>query len=328
MGETVITNFTYNNTTGAISIPSVTGDIVITAKGISKIEICLVEGTKILLADGTYKNIEDIEYTDLLAVYDHLNGGITHVYPVWIEKEGKTSSYEKITFDDGTELKVAGMHCLFDAEKNMYVDVSNKNQFDIGSKVYKVNKNNELEVVTVTNIEYVNETVKYYDVLSITHYNVIANGLITTDIITQFTNELYKFKDKAVYKEFELREQSEQLDYNLVNIIPYDWFKGCNLNNTLPLINAGKVDMFELGAFLLQRGREHMKINDEIHFIVTTDKDNVTDETVNKYLYKQGSTYILPDIGAKKFIDTSNNNEYKPGDKYIVTNNTHFKVIY
>ena len=327
MGGETVSNFDY--TDGVVTVPNVTGDLVITASGIWDFVICLVEGTDILLADGTYKKIEDVEYTDLLMVYDHLNGGMTKVYPVWIEKTGgKTDMYEKITFDDGTVLKVAGMHCLFDAENNMYVDVSNKEQFDIGSKVYKVNEKNELQVVTVKDISYINETVNYYDVLSTTHYNVIANGLITTDIITQFTNELYKFKDKAVYKEFELREQSEQLDYNLVNIIPYDWFKGCNLNNTMPLIKAGKVDMFELGAFLLQRGREHMKINDEIHFIVTTDKDNVTEDTVNKYLYKQGSEYILPDIGAKKFIDTSNNDEYKPGDKYIVTNNTHFKVVY
>ena len=34
-----------------------------------------------------------------------------------------------------------------------------------------------------------------------------------------------------------IQEQEEQLDYNEVKLIPYDWFKGCNLNNTLPLIN-------------------------------------------------------------------------------------------
>jgi hypothetical protein len=257
-----------------------------------------------------------------------LNGGITYVYPVWIEKAGgQVDKYQKITFEDGTHLKVAGQHCLFDSEKNMYVDVSNEEEFGIGSKVYKV-KDGELIEVTVTNIEYIEETVNYYDVLSTTHYNVIANDLITTDKITQFTNVLYKWQDKAVYKEFRDRENEEQLDYNTVSLIPYDWFKGCNLNNTLSLIKAGEVDMFELGAFLLQRGKEHIKRNGEIHFMVTTAKDKITDETIDNFLYKQGSTYVLPKIGAKYFVDTSTGKQYKEGDKFTVHNSTYFEVVY
>ncbi len=326
MGGEAYTNYTYAD--GVVTIPNVTGDIVIEAEGIWNFVICLVEGTEILLADGTYKKIEDVEYTDLLTVYDHLNGGITYVYPVWIEKAGGSIDvYQKITFEDGTHLKVAGQHCLFDSEKNMYVDVSNEEEFGIGSKVYKV-KNGELIEVAVTNIEYIEETVNYYDVLSTTHYNVIANDLITTDKITQFTNVLYKWQDKAVYKEFRKREQEEQLDYNTVSLIPYDWFKGCNLNNTLSLIKAGEVDMFELGAFLLQRGKEHIKRNGEIHFIVTTAKDKVTDETIDNFLYKQGSTYVLPKIGAKYFVDTSTGKQYKEGDKFTVHNSTYFEVVY
>ena len=47
---------------GVVTIPNFTGDIVIEAKGIFNFVICLVEGTEILLADGTYKKIEDVEY--------------------------------------------------------------------------------------------------------------------------------------------------------------------------------------------------------------------------------------------------------------------------
>jgi len=208
---------------GVLTIPNVTGDIEITAKG--TLTFCLVKGTKILLADGSYKNIEDIEYTDLLAVYDHLNGGITYVYPVWIEKGGGvTSVYEKISFDDDTYIKVVGKHCLFDCEKNKYVDVSNKNEFDVGSKVFKL-KNNKLKEVKVTKIEYIEENIEYFDVLSTTHYNVIANDFITTDIITQYANILYDFDDNAVFKYFTRVSNSEQIDYKDVNYIPYNLFK-------------------------------------------------------------------------------------------------------
>ena len=42
--------------------------------------------------------------------------------------------------------KVVGKHCLFDCEKNKYVDVSNKNEFDVGSKVFKL-KNETMSIL-------------------------------------------------------------------------------------------------------------------------------------------------------------------------------------
>jgi len=325
MGGEDYTNYTYEN--GVITIPNVTGDIVINATGIWNFTICLVEGTQILLADGTYKNIEDIEYTDLLTVYDHLNGGITQVYPVWIEKTGVTSTYEKITFDDGTYINVAGRHCLFDSEQNKYVDVSNPQEFDIGSRVYKI-ENGKLKTVTAVNIEYINEEVKYYDVLSTTHYNVIANDLITTDIITQFANILYGFKENAVFANFEKLLNSEQIEYKDAKYMPYNWFKGCNLNNTLYLVKKGYVDLKDLGGFLIDRGKKQITKQGEIHFIVTTSNDEINSVNVDEYLYKEGSTYTFPKIGAKYFIDTSTNKKYKEGDTFTVYNSTHFKIEY
>ena len=284
-----------------------------------------MEGTEVLLADGSYKKIEDIEYTDLLAVYDHLNGGITNVYPVWIEKEGGvTAIYEKITFDDGTYINVAGQHCLFDCEKNKYVDVSNKKEFDIGSKVYKV-ENGKLKKVTAVSIEYIEENVRYYDVLSTTHYNIIANDLITTDIITQYANILYEFNDKAIFKNF---EKTKQIDYKNVSFIPYNLFKGCNLNNTLSLVEDNYVDMRILGDFLVKREKEQITQNGERYYIVTTSEDKINSKNINDYLYKEKSLYTFPKIGAKYFIDTSTNKMYKEGESFTVYNSTHFKVIY
>lgn len=327
MGETVITNFTYDNTTGAISIPSVTGDIVITANGISKIEICLVEGTKILLADGTYKNIEDIEYTDLLAVYDHLNGGVTHVYPIWIEKEGKTSSYEKITFDDDSFIKVAGKHCLFDTELNKYVDVSNSGEFSVGSKVYKV-ESGKLKTVTATKIEYINEEVKFYDILSTTHYNIIANDFITTDGITQLSNVLYGFKENAIFANWDKVINSKQIEYKDAIFFPYHIFKGCNFNNTLFLEENNYLDLEKLARFLKYTGKEQITQNGDKYFIVTTSADKIDSANKEDYLYKEGSIYVFPEIGAKYFVDTATNKRYKEGEKFTVFNSTHFEVIY
>lgn len=323
MGGVDYTNYTYAD--GVVTVPNVTGDIVMAATG--KDITCLIEGTKILLADGSYKNIEDIEYTDLLAVYDHLNGGITYVYPVWIKKAEIISIYEKVTFDDGSNIKFTGKHCIYDCEKNEYVDVSNKEEFNVGSKVLKI-EDNKLKRVTVTRIEYIEEKVKCYDVLSTTNYNVIANGFITTDIITQYANVLYDFDDNAVFKNFDKVSKSKQLDYKDATLIPYNIFKGCNLGNILYLIENKGMNVDEVGEFLTSTEKEQITKDGERHYIVTTSEDKVNSENIDDYLYKENSIYTFPKIGAKYFIDTSTNNTYKEGEKFVVYNSTHFKVVY
>jgi hypothetical protein len=216
---------------------------------------------------------------------------------------------------------------LFDCEKNKYVDVSNKNEFDVGSKVFKL-KNNKLKEVKVTKIEYIEENIEYFDVLSTTHYNVIANDFITTDIITQYANILYDFDDNAVFKYFTRVSNSEQIDYKDVNYIPYNLFKGCNLNNTLYLVENSGMNMESLGKFLLDREKEQITKHGERHYIVTTSEDKVNSKNVDNYLYKENSIYTFPKIGAKYFIDTATNKTYKEGEKFVVYNSTHFKVVY
>ena len=323
MGGVAHSNYTYAD--GVVTVPNVTGDIVISASG--KLIACLVEGTKVLLADGSYKNIEDIEYTDLLAVYDHLNGGITYVYPVWIKEEEITSVYEKVTFDDGSNLKFAGKHCIYDCEKNEYVDVSNKEEFNVGSKVYKL-ENNELKKVRVVKIEYIEEKVKCYNVLSTTNYNIIANGFITTDIITQYANVLYDFDENAVFKNFDKVSNSKQLDYKDAKFMPYNIFKGCNLGNILYLIENKGMNVDDVGKFLTSTEKEQISKNGKRLYIVTTSEDKINKANLDNYLYEENGIYIFPKIGAKYFIDTSTNKKYKEGEKFVVYNSTYFKVVY
>ena len=97
------------------------------------------------------------------------------------------------------------------------------------------------------------------------------------------------------------------------------------MNNTLYLVNNGYVDLKDLGGFLIDRGKKQITKQGEIHFIVTTSNDEINSANVDEYLYKEGSTYTFPKIGAKYFIDTSTNKKYKEGDTF---NSTHFKVEY
>ncbi len=214
------TGFTYTQSNGSIVISSVTGDINIEATANEVQGTCLVEGTKILLADGSYKNIEDIEYTDLLRVYNHVNGKLTNVYPIWIEQGSTADSFKKLTFSDGSYLKIVNSHSIFDVDKKCYIDIANENECKIGTRIYKI-KDGKLDIVSITNIETINEEVGYYNIVSTMYYNIIANDILTTDPTSSISN-IYGFKENAVYGDnYYHISNGEGLEYKNIRIIPY-----------------------------------------------------------------------------------------------------------
>ena len=324
--QVTVTNFDYSTSTGVITINDPTiDDITIQTEARQNSWTCLVEGTKILLANGEYKNIEDITYIDLLKVYNHVKGGTTEVYPIWIE-EGQTSNvYRKITFSDGAELKTVNHHCIFDVDQRKYVDVLNDDECKIGTRVYKL-ENDELKIVSVTNIEDIYEEVKYYNVISTVYYNIIANGLLTTENTSSLSNT-YGFEDNAIYGENYYKiSNADELAYEDVKFIPHYLYKGLNLKNATFIIDTQFNPQF-ISNFVNAHTISPITYKGEMYFIVTTSEDKVNLLNFNNYLHKEGSTYQLPQEGAKYFIETSTNKEYKPGETIIVENSMHFKVI-
>ena len=193
------TDYTYDSSSGDIIINKVISDINIEAS--AKNTSCLVEGTKIRLANGNYKNVEDINYDDLLMVYDHENGGITYEYPIWIEKVKKASVYQKTTFSDGTYLNTYGSHSVFSYDAMNYVNVSDRDKYHVGTRVMKIDSNGKRKIVSVVKIESINDEINYYHVSSTRYHNVLANDVLTTDG-TGVTMYLYNFNDDLTWGNF------------------------------------------------------------------------------------------------------------------------------
>lgn len=76
---------------------------------------CIIEGTKILMADGTEKNVEDIEAGDIITSWDLTNSCTT---PAVILKNGCTgldADYDALIFDDGNYIEFFGYHSIYSA---------------------------------------------------------------------------------------------------------------------------------------------------------------------------------------------------------------------
>ena len=319
---TANTDYTYSANNGQIRINNVTGDIVITATASTT---CLIKGTQVLLANGKYKNIEDIGYNDLLLVYNYETGKMVKEYPIWIEKEGITPGYQKTTFSDGTVLKTRGWHGVFSVDKNLFVSVDNPDDFYVGSRILKMNKDGKTEVVSVTNIEIVMEETTYYHVVSTRYYNIIANGLLTTDGTVILSN-LYGFnkdltwtKLREINKDWYTREE--------LSILPNYMYIGLRAKEGKYLQNYGMTKDLFLWYLVNNQLTDEMlpiKTNSKgkLMFYVETSLDNKC------FLLEEGSIYTLPkNDKVSKYLDTSQNKYYSPGDKVKIELSTYFEAI-
>ncbi len=333
MGGTTLssgTDYTYNSSSGTITINKITGDVTITASASGG---CLTKGTKILLANGKTKNIENIRYDDLLMVWNYETGTYTYEYPIWIEKVKKSSSYKKITLSDGTILKTVGKHGVFSKELNEFVSVDDNTKFKVGVKIAKLN-NNKISYVEVAKIENINDEIEYYHVVSTRYYNIIANDVLTTDGNVILSN-LYGFEGNIEWKNRNYN-QLDLYDYSLFSdVMPYYMFKGMRASE-------GKVLSKYLNYSVFKYYLINNQLNDEMLlkpienndgnrlWMVTTSDDIVINK--NNYLHKESDYYILKEpknkINFKYWYNTSDGNKYNPGDKVKVDYGMHFIAVY
>lgn len=302
--------YSYNQNNGSLSIYNVNGNISISGSATNS---CLAKGTLIKTYNG-YKKIENINYDDLLEVYDHVRGVFTYSYPIWIEEAQETNRYTLVSFSDNSNLKVVGSHSVFDVDKKRYVEVNN--ELKINDRVYKYN-NGKLDVTVVKEIKEVYENTSYYNIVSTYYYNVIANNLLTTDSTSSISN-IYGFKDNAIYAEnFYNICNGPKLEYKNVKMIPHYLYKGLNLQNALPLVDNG-FDYNFLKSFLEKQTKKPIQIKGNNYWIF-----NVNGKAS---LVKEGSVQKVPfAFGKYKYYDTSSNTYYYSGEKIKINHSVYLE---
>ena len=333
----------FNTSSNVLTVSEVTGDIEVRAT--TSYTGCLVKGTKVLLANGTYKNIEDIRYDDLLQVWDYETGKITYEYPIWIERSYKASSYEKTIFSDGTVLKTVQLHQVFSLDDNKFVNILDNDEYiKVGTNVAKV-VNGNIVPVSVVSVETIREEVEYYYVASSIYYNIISEDLITTSdqITTGVTlSNMYGFDNGIKWPQARkgiINAPGALYTYEDLNIMPYYLYYGSRGAETKLFVNLGFATTPALLEYLrtTQLNPDKsvppiMDSNGNRLWMVTTSDDNV----VNKkdFLLKEGDSYTLKVpkyVSGKTFKGwycTIDEKMYQPGDTISVIHGTHFVAIW
>lgn len=175
---------------------------------------CFVKGTKISLADGTVKNVEDICYDDNLLVWDFDNARYASASPLWIKQPEKSLYYYKLTFESGRVLKVVGSdgnaHRLFSLDDNAFVYSTQL----VGKRVYIENG-----IDTLKACERIEEEVEFYNIITKYHMNLFAENVLTS---CRYSN-LYPIKDMRY-----IREERDIIPYSAYSV-PREYYDGLRL---------------------------------------------------------------------------------------------------
>ncbi len=208
--------YLYFSTSDYGSIESVTGGVTIVDSNTVKVTgdgtvaasyECMIEGTQITLADGTTKAIEDITYDDELLVWNFYDGKFDKAKPTWIKIAEIAPRYNLVKFSNGAEVGFVGAggekgyHRIFNKEAGAFTHTGCKDTPN-GTTTFAQDET----FPTVVSQEVVEKEVKFYNVITDKHYNLFANGILTS---CRLSNK-YRIEDMRYIGEKLISDEQEK----------------------------------------------------------------------------------------------------------------------
>ena len=149
-----------------------------------------------------------------MLVWNFDEGKYDSAKPLWIKKVQTTTWYYKLTFSDGTVLKVTGdypkAHSLYSVDDGKFIHANEL----VGKKVYTLNG-----IQTLEKCEEIREEVEFYNIITDYHMNLFAEGILTSTSL----NNLYPIEKMTFIKE----DREPIFD---TSIFEDKWVKGLRLN--------------------------------------------------------------------------------------------------
>ena len=302
---------------------------------------CLVRGSKVLLADGTYKNVEDITYDDLLTTYDFTTGKITYNYAGLILHHGyRHRRCMKLCFENNVNLTITSRHHLYDYVKNEFSTIDlERDEFDrptegfIGT-YYSVEQKQFIPLRLLSFEEFYIDDIAY-DIQVSGQEVIMAEGLLSgNDTMNLFPKEgfmLYNkdlcdaFKTAIANKDFETNEYIWFRD-NISSEYPF-WAWRCDYMWAFHMAteNGGLSD--EMKESIYQAMRDY--ISRAFIFVLPHDDNNLILNINNEVIMrvKYGDKITLPNTHSK-YYDNSKFLTYNAGDEVEVITSTYIEVLW
>ncbi len=174
----VSVNLNYTTSDGVSKSLSASGEYTAKGKG-----GCILPFSKILMADGTYKEAGLIEKDDLVMSFNHENGSIEKTKVIINDDiECNEDNYDviKIEFDNGNSTDFVYEHGFFDATLNKYVyfDYTNYRDF-IGHEFIYINNDLEMSKTKLVSVKKYKKLTKICSPVTANNLNIISDNMLS-----------------------------------------------------------------------------------------------------------------------------------------------------
>ncbi len=186
---------------------------------------CVTPDTLVTLADGSKKEIQNVNYEDQLLVWDFYKGEYAAVPASIISNHGYANNKViALTFSDGTEVKAVNMHTFMDATLNKMVLIDDTNVQDyVGHSFVKANGDGYTSVELVE-YKVTEEYIEAWGVLTAVHYNAMVEDMFS---IAGSAEEMKAISYFEIGEGMKYDEQQMQADIEKYGLYSYEEFADC-----------------------------------------------------------------------------------------------------
>ena len=183
---------------------------------------CVTGDTLVTMADGSYKRIDEVTYSDQLLVWDFYNGEYACVPAAIISRHGyDNNTVIKLGFEDGTEVKAVNLHQFFDAELNKLVTIDADSVSQYVNHSFVKRDGNGYKTVKLTDYEISEQYVEAFGIVSAVHYNILVEDMFSADYPYELYDLMTYFEvgENLVYDKAKMEK-----DIEIYGLYTYDEF--------------------------------------------------------------------------------------------------------
>ncbi len=217
---------------------------------------CFVEGTRILMADGTEKAVEDIQPGEMIMSFDHVIGKYVARPIALLVNHGK-SNYEVIAlhFDNGESLEIIAEHALFDMNTMQYETIKKENILTyIGHNFVIYNQANVENTTKLVSYSIKTRYLESYGIFSSVDLNAVANGFLT---MTPYIQGMFNIFDVGEGLRFNLFQiETDIKRYGLFTFEEWE-----------PYITRETFVSFNVKYLKIAIGKEMVTLDELLHYV-------------------------------------------------------------
>ncbi len=183
---------------------------------------CVTPDTLVTLADGTQKRIDQVTSSDYLMVWNFFEGKYEAVPAAIIFNHGYGYNTQiRLTFEDGTVVKVLNTHQFFNVEENAFADITAETVASYVGKHFVQRNGNSYRNVKLVSYEITEEYVEAYGIISALHYNIFVENMLSADIMPADRPLFYYF---AYGNDMKFDQAQMQADIEKYGLYTYEDF--------------------------------------------------------------------------------------------------------